>query len=88
MAAKPRIKKVREKQPASSIKTPKTEARVNKATQQSSEAKTKWNKLEAAKRQVPKAKKRQALIKANQVNIGISKTMFYLKLNWRIRIVN
>ena len=41
MAAKPRIKKVREKQPASSIKTPKTEARVNKATQQISEAKTK-----------------------------------------------
>lgn len=74
MAANPKIKKVKEKHPASSINTPKTAAKVKRATQQISEAKTKWNKLEAANKQVPRAKKRQAFIKASQVNTKKSKT--------------
>lgn len=69
MAANPRIKKVNEKHPASSINTPKTAVSVYRATQQSSEVNNNWNKFVAEKRKLPKKQKKQALMNVNQRNI-------------------
>ena len=68
IAAKPKIKKVSEKHPASSIKTPKIAVSEYKEIQLISAAKSNWKRLAVLNKQLLNVKKKQAFMNDSHVN--------------------
>ena len=80
MEARPRIKKVREKHPASSKVVPTTPARVYKVIHTSSASKTRLKRLAEVNRKEKKDAQKIMLTKASQVNISRPRPLKVLRL--------